>query len=269
MRSHPIFVAVLLLVGNAAYSGYCIAEVPLPSYVQSIHGSPNSTQNIQNGNGNTINIYRGNIVVAKNNSFQAKQEALLVAQNPTTLQITNLHWMSWFGDSKPFLTAELANVSNLPAQNIQVSILNNKTGATINSLKPYTLSKSYTLKVIGTPIGLPAQSKMELPIASQSDIESIIKSDCITGAGLEFQPLRAMDLVNGVEGTSSNRESSLLLKVSYTTIFRQHVSFTRWVVIDSAIRQNDFMVPRGSNKPVPLKCIGDPFWDTVIHIGND
>lgn len=266
MTRYVLFVAIFF----AGYTVVCPEEVMAGGVkMPSSEFSSQISQNNQNGTNNITYARYGDVYVAKNNSFQAKQEALLVAQNPTTLQITNLRWLSWFGDSKPFLTVELMNTSNLPAQNIQVSILNNHTGETVKSLKPYKLSKSYSLKVIGGPIELSSQAKMDWPIASQSDIEPIIKSDCITGAGLEFQPLRTIDFVSGVEGTFSNRESSLFLKVAYTTIFKQHLYLTRLVVIDSATRQSGFMVPRGGNKPVPLVCVGDHGWNSVVQVGNN
>lgn len=270
MKNHPLVVAIL--IGYAfIYSDVVIAEgVKTPSRITNSSQSP--IQDNQTGD----NYFAGRDIivnkffVAKNNSLQAKQEALLVAQNQTKLQVTNLRWTSWFGDSEPFLTFELSNTSNLPAGNIQISILDNKTGATLEGLKPYKLSKSYILKILGTSAAvLKSNSKIELPVASLTDIETIIASDCVTGAGLDFLPPRAIDIdANSVAGISQGKETGIYVNVRYTDIFRQKVSFNRLVIIDSSNRKSDYLVKRDSNKTTRLICVGDADWNTKTHIGS-
>jgi hypothetical protein len=167
----------------------------------------------------------------------------------------------------PFMNIELTNVSDLPALDIHVSILDNKTGATLKSLKPYRLSESYTLRIMkGTPINISAKAKSEWPVASTDDVKSIVRSDCITGAGLGFQRhlTSDIDIMDRPQGAFLSRESSLLLKVSYKTIFGQQMSFVVSGVIDTANRKSDYMIPRGSKKASPLVCIGDPGWDSTM-----
>lgn len=266
MKNYSVLVMILLVGYTVTFFDAAVADVITPSH--STNGNQSPIQNNLTGN----NVYStvNNFFVAKNNSLQAKQEALLVAQNQTTLQITNLRWVSWFGDSEPFLTIELSNPSNLPAGNILISILDNKTGATLESLKPYKLSKSYTLKILGaSAVLLKPNTKMELPIASLTDIKSIIGSDCVTGAGLDFLPPRVIDIdANSVTGTAQGKETGIYVNVRYTDIFRQKVSFNRLVIIDSSNRKSDYMVKRDSNKTTRLICIGDADWNTNTHMGS-
>jgi len=66
----------------------------------------------------------------------------------------------------------------------------------------------------------------------------------------------------------NHAERSIILKVSYKSIFGQKYSFFVNGIIDAASRENDYMVPRGTSTAVPLKCVGDPGWNAVVHIGE-
>jgi hypothetical protein len=56
-------------------------------------------------------------------SFERKQEALLVAKNPTSIEISDLVLQHWAGDEEDFLTIKILNTSELPAKNIKISVL--------------------------------------------------------------------------------------------------------------------------------------------------
>lgn len=56
-------------------------------------------------------------------SLERKQEALLVAKNPTSVEVSTLKLQLWAGDEEDFLTLELLNTSELPANNIKICIL--------------------------------------------------------------------------------------------------------------------------------------------------
>lgn len=250
------------------YSAASCAEILLPAREQSSYGNHSPNQSNQKGD-NIFIDNKGSVFVSKNNSFEAKQEALFLVQHPTTLQVTGLRWTSWFGDNEPFMDVELTNTSELPALDVHVSMLNPKTGASINHLKPYKLNESYTLRILkGSAISIPAKAKMSWPIASKSDIESILQRSCITGAGLEFQPPRIFDEKHESQ-TASSYSQLFLFKITYKTIFKQQMSFIASGVVDTSSRDSDFMVPRDSNKVAPLKCVGDPGWNSVLHVGAD
>lgn len=265
-----IAAVVFLFVG---YSAACFGDVITnsPLSIRGQHSQAGFSPNQNNQYGNNVADYRtqnfgpvyvGYKAVANNSSLQAKQEALLVAQNPTTLQVTGLRWVSWFGDKVPFMDIELTNVSDLPALDVHVSLLDKNSGSTFKSLKPYKLNESYIHKIMkGTPVGIGAKSKFEWPVASIDDVQSIVQSDCITGAGLGFQPLITSVDMDGPQGIFLSQETPLLFKISYKTIFGKQMSIMITGIVDSANRKSDYMVPRGSSKKVPLKCVGDPEWN--------
>lgn len=55
-------------------------------------------------------------------SLANKQEALLVEENPTRLEVKDLRFESFLGDSEPYLTLEIENATKLTAQNIKLDI---------------------------------------------------------------------------------------------------------------------------------------------------
>ncbi len=234
--------------------------------------SPNqsNTNGDNTVNYNTTNLYINNYglkPISEKSTFQEKQEILLLAEHPTTLEITNLSWGDWLGDSQPFLNVELTNVSNLPALELKVELLNNETGATIASLKPYVLSESYTLKILkDSQLAVGPKSKWSWPLASIHDMSSILNQKCITDAGLSFRPMRQKMDVNGSIGISKSNENLIYIRVTYKSIFGQILGFTRTGVVDSVDPQSDFMILRKNEKAVSVKCVGSPEWNNVVTI---
>lgn len=51
-----------------------------------------------------------------------KQEALLVEENPTILEVQDLRIESFLGDREQFLTLQVENISKLTAQNVKLDI---------------------------------------------------------------------------------------------------------------------------------------------------
>jgi hypothetical protein len=203
----------------------------------------------------------------KLNSLDRKREALLLAENPTVLEVSGVSWTKWFGDAEPYLTVLLSNKSKLPALNVRVEALNKDTGATIASLKPYAFPKSYTLKILSDQsINVTGGNSWGWPLAPLHSVQKIMQVDCITGAGLDFDN----GLMNLAESKNipphvsfSYDQAAIYLRVSYETIFEEKVSFARSIVIDSAPRSQTHVRERGSGRTVPLKCVGSPPGFTV------
>ncbi|MEH6435251.1 hypothetical protein [Massilia sp. DD77] len=222
-------------------------------------------------NAGTINYYNNyqvkRPVSSKLNSLERKREALLMAENPTVLELTGIEWTKWFGDGEPYLTVHLSNRSKLPALNVQVDALNKETGATIASLKPFSFPKSYTMKILADQkINISAGAGWGWPLAPLRSVEKIIGSDCITGGGLDFDntPVHLADSKGVPSGlTIAYNQQAIYLRVSYETIFEEKISFTKSVVIDSAPRSQTHVRERGSARAVPLRCVGSPPGFTV------
>jgi hypothetical protein len=60
--------------------------------------------------------------VSKLNALQRHQDALLIAEHPTKLTVTNADFVHWLSDSELFLTITLSNVSKLPAFKVEYGI---------------------------------------------------------------------------------------------------------------------------------------------------
>lgn len=193
------------------------------------------------------------------NSLDAKREALLMAENPTVLEVADVQWNSWFGDEVPFLDVVLLNRSKLPALNVQVDILDMASAGTLAKLTPYALAKSYTMKILAdSPITVAGSGGWRWPIASVRDIQKITGRDCITGAGLDYDsPASGLDAMP-MGGSSSYSQKGMYLRVRYKTIFGETVSYEKSVVIDSAPRSTSLYRERSSGKYVRLRCVGDP-----------
>lgn len=201
---------------------------------------------------------------SKLNSLDAKREALLMAENPTVLEIGSVRWNEWFGDPQPFLDVVLVNKSRLPALDVQVELLNLESAGTLAKLKPHVVAKSYTMRILeGTPVTVAPGATSSLPFASLADIRKLITNDCITSAGLDFpSPVRTFD-GSSAQGRASSRHTGMYLRVRYRTIFKEKISYFRSIVIDSADRSNVLGSERDTGRLVPLVCVGDPDWNST------
>jgi hypothetical protein len=212
--------------------------------------------------GGVINYHIESPRSAKLSSLDAKREALLLAENPTVLEIRELKWASWFGDNVPFLGVQIVNLSKLPASNVRLQILDKHTGGTIASLKPYRLSKSYTLKLLeGRDIAIAGGGAWTWPIASVTDMQKITERDCLIDAGLEFDASNltaSTDWKNFKSGRASTQQTGFYFRLSYKTIFGEKVTYEKMGIVDSASRSLENAIQRGTGQLIPLKCVGDP-----------
>lgn len=266
-------ISIILLLSTApAYA----VEIPrqLPASITSSGVQSPIQTNVNGTNQANYNIFNGPINIsgapkARKNSFEDKREALFLFEHPTALQVSNLYWTSWFNDPAPFLDVELTNNSSLPALDIKISLLDSKTGATLKKLKPYKLTESYTLKILkGSSIDVAPNSKWQWPLVSQPEAESILRTKCITGAGLGFEPMRT-DWTRSSGGIYKAGSSGVLIRVQYKSIFGQQYEFVVTGVIDTSTRDSTYMIRRGTTKEVPLRCVGDPNWNSVTKINGE
>lgn len=121
-------------------------------------------------------------------SLNKKQEALIQAKNPTKLAVTGLNIQSFLGDSEPFLTVEVENISELEATNLEVSIiLPVQQGEKESKVATFTPSKCIDLTKMNNAV-LPAGEKLPVPVAPISEANRILSRDFIgqtlVGVGL-------------------------------------------------------------------------------------
>jgi hypothetical protein len=104
------------------------------------------------------------------NSLERKQEALLVAGNPTNLDVSDILFMNFFGDDGPQLTIKLINHSNLPALNVHAYLPDEK-GKPRKDIKLPNM-----LKMINSMhVAIPTQKELWFPLASIADIRKLLQ----------------------------------------------------------------------------------------------
>ncbi|MBQ5962673.1 hypothetical protein [Massilia sp. ZL223] len=193
-------------------------------------------------------------------SLDKKREALLMAENPTVLEVSDVRWTQWWGDRESYLTVMLLNKSKLPALDVRLELLDDKTGTTIASLRPHKLAQSYALKILADQrISVPGGGAWAWPLASVTSVEQIVGKDCITGSGLDFDTgtTSLASSPNAPLGVFSSNQSAMYVRVAYKTIFDEKINYSKTVVIDSAPRSQTHVRERGSGRIVPLKCVDE------------
>lgn len=121
-------------------------------------------------------------------SLKKKQEALLVAQNPTTLEAKDLRKMSFLGDSEPYLTLDVQNTSDLAANNVRLSVLLPvKPGKKQSEVAEFTPSKCVNINAIPN-YSIPKKTKQSIPFAPESEAQAKLSGDYssyrLVGVGL-------------------------------------------------------------------------------------
>lgn len=191
-----------------------------------------------------------------------KLNALIPALYPTNVELVDIQWEQWLGDSEDQLTVSLKNQSEVPASDITVRVLNPASGNTYAKLKPFELRKSNALRELeGSNIALAAGTSTRLPVVGITDLKTIVRPDvhgyCIYDASLETEKLGAgMDSFDaGLTGESRTRTIGVLLQVGFKTIFGENILYTKWVFVKYATRDSNFVVDKVGKKKVALKCI--------------
>ena len=177
------------------------------------------------------NLYK---VINKNSDqYYLMETRFLIASNPTEIKLTNISFMQWLGDSEPFLSIQLKNISNLPALNVKIKLFSPKTKE--NELK---LTKSNSFKSLKPQsIAIARKSDLVLPIIPVSEIKKEFKSDLSNGYSLIGYSLLLNNsniLCNRYRNyiASKKKLSSILvecynkplvLQVGYKTIFDEKI----------------------------------------------
>lgn len=113
-------------------------------------------------------------------SLSKKQEALLVEQNPTLLEITNIRSQHFLGDAEPYLTLEIKNTSKLVAREIGISIIAAKQNGQAQSEEiKFTPSKCLDIKSI-PGYAIASGTTQLIPFAPESEAYKLVGGDCTT-----------------------------------------------------------------------------------------
>ena len=258
-----------------------------------------ATAQITRGNCSpTFGTVSGNAVVniCPGDRFSSAQEAFFVASHPTTVGVSDLQFKSWFEDGMtPFLTVILANRSDVPALDVSVDVLNERTGSSYPALRPFKLHESGVFRRLGARgISIAASQQGEYPLLSVPDLVTQVRPDipasyCPYDASVslidekeasaaEFQSFLAHRQSDATSDSSDGQlrrnrgtqEIGTLLRIRYRTIFDQHVTSYAVVFIHYAdtTGQGDVWYP--SQKAVgPLRCVNSSMDGMpVVHFSS-
>lgn len=243
----PWIVITMTLALVVPLSAYAVSEttasmktstVTKPRVKQSSSGC--ASPNIDSNSGHVqIAVDCSKITAVKLNthmsSLEINQERLLLAKNPTELRITNAYLQHWLPDGQRIsLTLEFENPRDIPIPEIEIDILDPKSGASIPTLEPFPFTRSQVYREAGSnKFSLAAGGKTSLPIAFLDEIiasQSIGSDFCAFDAALSLdRPTSDPSLPDIGWGLVLYR--SLLVRVRLKSIFNQRLSSTQWVWI--------------------------------------
>lgn len=184
----------------------------------------------------------------KLNSLEKKQEALLVAQNPTILDVKDIQFIHFHDEL--LLVVNLKNTSKLPASDVKVEILNLHSAGTYKGLKPFVLTQNAMQREqAGFSLAIAPDSESTFPLSSLTDLGkkviNIPSDSCIYGAALKPDDLSNSAGLSPDEkfsGISIAHSIGVLLRVRYKSIFKQEHTLFNWVFIQTSDRRSDFVV---------------------------
>lgn len=102
-------------------------------------------------------------------SLSKKQEALLLEENPTRIDVKELRFMSFLGDSERYLTLEVENVSKLTAKDVKLSVLLPiRDGQSQSEVAEFTPSKCININAIPN-YSIPGGTSQLIPFAPESE----------------------------------------------------------------------------------------------------
>ena len=185
---------------------------------------------------------------------------MLLAQNPTVIELKNVRFIEYFSDAEQFLGVDLKNTSKLPALDVRVDVMNHRGANTYKDLKPLVLSQSNMRRGLAeAPLSYLPDSEGSMPLSSITDIRKVVgipDGFCIYGASLRPKDLNELSELtpsNNLMGSSSSKSVPLLLRIRYKSIFDQVYTSFNWVFIDIADRRSDFVMI--SNTRAKLVCL--------------
>ena len=121
-------------------------------------------------------------------TLSKKKEALLVEENPTRLEMKELKVMPFLGDSEPYLTLEVANVSKLTAKDLKLSVLLPiRVGQSQSEVAEFTPSRCIDINSIPN-YSISGNTTQLIPFASESEAHEKLSGEFISyrlvGVGL-------------------------------------------------------------------------------------
>lgn len=219
----------------------------------------NNDNGIRNANTNTQNVKVFNMAnVSKLNALQRHQDALLLAQNPTKVKITNSQFLHWSSDSELFLTVTLRNVSKLPAYEVEYGIPDQVRSGPSKTVRFTALTQSASIpKNVRLEYGIEPDEEFVTPLIGISELREFMKlreGYCIVTTRVIENPGKFPELPfkQGQWGTSV--DYAIPFAFTYRSIFEQKYILNS--ALSVIVAKRDSLVPPGPHDSSSyLQCL--------------
>lgn len=241
------------------YAGVLVLGIFSNAYAdQTTHRDCSSNiENIQQGG--TVNI---SCYFNKN----SPQDVYLIATHPTLVEAEKVHFLNMFEDNGRFyLSLALKNISEIPARDVTVDLMDPSSAGTYSALKPFKLSQSKVAAQLGTrKWTIPRHSSMDFPFVSLEQLVAKVHSSVDIEHFCPFDgSLVAQEAPNEPSTPNSPDAGTyshivrvpIVIKVHYKTIFEETITkyLTAFVLYADRRSTRDVWYP-SVGKPLPLKC---------------
>ncbi len=212
------------------------------------------------------------VIENQRGSRLSPQDAYLIATHPTKVTVKELRFMRFQDDGGTnFLSVVLANESDIPAQNLMVDWVSEKSGVPLASAKVIPVKKSNYAKALGSAgIAISPKEDAYYPVVSVAELNNVLlgknSAYCLYDASPSpidpdasnkalFQEM-SKEQGDTLAWHSSTKQIFVRLRVKYKTIFEQTVTNYAMVFVH--------IVEKGSEGPLwypstqsvaPARCI--------------
>lgn len=216
--------------------------------------------NILHNTHQKINNYAVSVTApdtSKLNVLEQHQDALLIATNPTQVELVGAQFMRWVNDKEEYLTLNFINSSKLPAVKFDFGIIDsNLTKTNIPDVRFLKINESgSSSKNLQMDYQLEPGKTHLTPYISVSELNHLLKlspSDCIVWAGVETSEKISPDLPY-TEGTHTSTTYSFPVAFTYKSIFNQYYLIRTGISL--IVTQRDALVSTGSrDRSREIRC---------------
>jgi hypothetical protein len=170
----------------------------------------------------------------RTDSFSKMQEALLIEENPTHLEVKDLRLESFLGDTEPYFTLEVKNTSKLTATDIKLSVLMpKKEGQSQSEIIRFTPSQCIDISSIPNYSISPGSTQL-IPFAPRSEAHKALSRELNTYrlVGIGLSP----NIPEGLTGKIRERDHSIFFPVLSVESIGFGISLTWSSVLDQKMK---------------------------------